>query len=165
MRAGSQTPVRPDLPAQAGGRVHRRDHGQPHAGGTRRGAARGTRAATDASLTSTAAYASAAPSNPPANPAPRSLQVVPAALIAISPSRALDEPHASMAAPFRRARRLMVHAAGAPKPGNANGNASAGPRWPRTAKAPEPLLPEGAPRIVLSGAAAALRSRQDASFA
>ena len=61
-------------------------------------------AATDASLTSTAAYASAAPANPvPAVHAARSLQVVPAAVIAISPTRALDEPHAACAGTaFRR---------------------------------------------------------------
>jgi hypothetical protein len=56
--------------------------------------------ATDASLTSSAAYACAAPAIPVAGPAPRALQVVPAALIAISPSRTLSEPHATMAAPF-----------------------------------------------------------------
>jgi hypothetical protein len=50
-------------------------------------------AATDSSLTSAAAYASAAPGSPLGNPAARSRQVVPAALIAISPTRALDEPY------------------------------------------------------------------------
>jgi hypothetical protein len=49
--------------------------------------------AADSSLTSAAAYANAAPANPLPNPAARSLQVVPSALIAISPARALDEPH------------------------------------------------------------------------
>lgn len=64
-------------------------------------------AATDASLTSRAAYegpdlaAAAAPpatAGVPGAPA-RSLQVVPAAVIAISPSRGVDEPRASVAAP------------------------------------------------------------------
>ena len=56
-------------------------------------------AATDASLTSPTTYAGAALPIPAPNPAARSLQVVPAAVIAISPSRALDEPVAAVAAP------------------------------------------------------------------
>jgi len=56
------------------------------------------RAATDASLTSPTAYASATPPNPVAIPTARSLQMVPAAVIAISPSRPLDEPLAAMQA-------------------------------------------------------------------
>src|SRR3954469_19163399 len=51
--------------------------------------------ATDASLTSTAAYASAALAMG-ATATARSLQVVPAALIAISPTRAVEEPHAAL---------------------------------------------------------------------
>src|SRR6266567_5085845 len=43
-------------------------------------------AATDAALTSTAAYANPAPATPVANAPARCLQVVPAAVIAISPS-------------------------------------------------------------------------------
>jgi len=49
-------------------------------------------AATDASLTSNAAYASVAQPVAMANAAARSLQVLPAAVITISPSCALDEP-------------------------------------------------------------------------
>ena len=54
-------------------------------------------AATDASLTSNAAYAAPAPVVPPPGSAVRSLQVVPAALVAITPARppaarAADEP-------------------------------------------------------------------------
>jgi len=55
-------------------------------------------AATDASLTSDAAYASAAQPVAMANAAARSLQVLPAAVIAISPSRALDQPRPPAAA-------------------------------------------------------------------
>jgi hypothetical protein len=49
-------------------------------------------AATDASLTSNAAYAASIPEAAPANGAARTPQVVPAAVIAISPSRAATEP-------------------------------------------------------------------------
>jgi len=55
-------------------------------------------AATDASLTSDAAYARAAQPVTMTNAAARSLQVLPAAVIAISPSRALDEPRPPAAA-------------------------------------------------------------------
>jgi|HubBroStandDraft_6_1064221.scaffolds.fasta_scaffold28346_2 hypothetical protein len=98
-------------------------------------------AAADTSLTCSAAYMKPV-SSPTGLPAP----AMPAAVIAIAPPQAIQEPRLPTVAPMVEMLRTFRRAAGERRPGSANGNASAipalgaGARVHRSKKISEPIL-------------------------